>query len=526
METLEPASQAVTEHERDSHGGEDHGSVAEAGEEVDVAAKMSELQVRDIKQPRLRRLSGSKCPGPVLPKDAFVFEPSMPYRDLGAVELQTDETKQQPETVPERSNYMSPAFTFKLPIHLQGLVTESYPTKLGGIDMAAKMAGWPTYVDKHSPKPVPQNLEHVAPSGSFTFTSAARKLEQRPVKALQNRKDIDVAAKMAELQVHAIEQPRLSRSELPEYVVPNTAFTFERPIWSQDLEVGKASKMSNLPADDASQLPKIAAEHSEHMLPTFRFNRPTHIQELAFEPHINKDKEVDIAAKTDGLPAYIEIQPPKPAPQRPEHEVPSAGFTFTFTSTIQNPQLRPKLGLKQRKGTDLAASMAELQVGDVKQPSETVSNQHVLPNSAFTFKTPIHKPQPIPLFGFKRHDRVDVVAKMADLQVGDEGQPPRTRPERSEHVVPSVAFPFTTLRGGRESGSTSDIKSGATHSTDAQYAALKAMSKRQTCCTGNCFLVHSPETERRIRIDTRNRIWCDSSYRCPADCHNVEGWSA
>lgn len=216
---------------------------AETGEEVDMAAKMSQFQVHDIKQPRLRRLSRSKCPEPVLLDDAFVFEPSMPYRDLGAVELQTDDTKQQPNPVPERSNYMSPAFTFKFPIRLQGLVSESYPAKLGRIDVAAKMAGWPTYVDKHSPKPVPQNLEHVAPSGSFTFTSTTRKPDLGPVEALQYRKGIDVAAEMAELQVRDINQPRLSRTNLPEHVVPNTAFIFERPIWSRDLEVDKASKM-------------------------------------------------------------------------------------------------------------------------------------------------------------------------------------------------------------------------------------------------------------------------------------------
>jgi hypothetical protein len=154
---------------------------------------------------------------------------------------------------------------------------------------------------------------------------------------------------------------------------------------------------------------------------------------------------------------------------------------FTFTSMIRNPQLRPILGLKHHKGTDLAAKMAESQVSDAKQPPRTAPDRpaQVLPNAAFTFTPPSHSLQPTPIFGLEQRKSVDVAAKMADLRVSDEDQPRRTVQERPEHVLPSVAFPFTTPRGSQEPVSTWDFKFGATRPTDAQNAPAKTLPARE-----------------------------------------------
>jgi len=279
METHESTKQAATEHTRETFGEEDHKSVAEAGEGVDVAAKMAELQVRDIKQPRKAR---SKRPEHVLPNAAFTFEPSMPFRDVGTnkaarmPELQADNTKQQPEMAPERSGDMLPAFTFKLPIHLQGLMSKSHTSMPGGIDMPAKMAGLRAHLDKHPPKPVPQHPEHVVPTGTFTFASAIRKPEMRPVKILKKRKDIDVAAKLAALQLGDVKQPPTER---PEYVFPNAAFKFTAGTQSHEPgSTPEAKSAATRPTNAQDAASKTLPVRQQHGLPIASFSFTTRIR--------------------------------------------------------------------------------------------------------------------------------------------------------------------------------------------------------------------------------------------------------
>jgi hypothetical protein len=278
----------------------------------------------------------------------------------------------------------------------------------------------------------------------------------------------DVVAKMAALKVRDIKQPKLTGSRRPEHVLPNAAFTFKRPIWSRDPGVEKTAELPKSQADDAKRLEKIVPELPKDMSPAFKFNLPTHIQRLAFESRIGNGGESDMAAKTAGLPAYIEIHPTKAAPQQPEHVVPTA--TFTFTSRIRNPQMRPKLGLKQRKGTDLAAKMAKLQVGDVEQPPKKAPEHpgYVMSNAAITLTSAIDEPQPIPIFGFKQRKSVDVAAThRTDAQ----GAATKTLPVRQQFGLPTAAFTFANSSRSGGSGLTAGVDSGATSLIDAQQTA-------------------------------------------------------
>ena len=249
----------------------------------------------------------------------------------------------------------------------------------------------------------------------------------------------DVVAKMANLKVRDIKQPRLARPKHPEHVLPNATFTFNRPIWSQDLKSDEASKLPELPVDDTKQLLKTMPGRTEHTSPAFKFKLPAHVQALAFQSHSGKDEGVNMTATMAGLPAYVEIHPTRPAPQHAEHVVPRAAFTFT--STVRNPQLRPKMSLKQRNGTtDLAAKMAHLQVKDVEKPLGTVPerSEHALPTATFTSTFETHDPQLTPIFGLNSRNRVDVSAKIAALRA--------TRTSQAEVLDESelVHHPHTT----------------------------------------------------------------------------------
>lgn len=68
---------------------------------------------------------------------------------------------------------------------------------------------------------------------------------------------------------------------------------------------------------------------------------------------------------------------------------------------------------------------------------------------------------------------------MAELQVGDIRQPQKTVPDRWMHVLPTAAFTFTAATQSHAPGSTSDTKPAATRPTDAQYPATKTLPVRQ-----------------------------------------------
>ena len=127
METHEPASEAVTEQKHETLGEEDLKSI---GENLEVAAKMAELQVRDIKQPRL---ASSKSPEHLLQNVPFTFTPWVPNREK-MPELQAGDTKELPMTVAEHPNHILPAFEFELPTHVHRLVFGSQIDKDEDID--------------------------------------------------------------------------------------------------------------------------------------------------------------------------------------------------------------------------------------------------------------------------------------------------------------------------------------------------------------------------------------------------------
>ena len=142
-------------------------------------------------------------------------------------------------------------------------------------------------------------------------------------------------------------------------------------------------------------------------------------------------------------------------PQGPENAVLNAAFTFT--STFRKPQLSPELGLKQRRGTDLAAKMAELQVGDAKQPPPD-RPEHVLPNAAFTFTagTQSHEPG-------STSDTKCAATRPTDAQDATT----KTLPIR-QHGLPIAPFSFTTQIRVAGSGSVLGVEAGVTLPTDAQ----------------------------------------------------------
>lgn len=144
--------------------------------------------------------------------------------------------------------------------------------------MAAKMAGWPTYVDKHSPKPVPQHPEHVAQSGSFTFTSAIRKPEPRPVKALKSRSNIDLTVSMAELQVGDVKQPSGTVTE-PHRPAHSFKFTLPSPVLEPNSEI-QSGVTRPIDVQDLAQ--KTTTVRPASGLPTaaFTFTTPTQSRSL------------------------------------------------------------------------------------------------------------------------------------------------------------------------------------------------------------------------------------------------------
>lgn len=305
------------------------------------------------------------------------------------------------------------------------------------------------------------------------------------------REAADVAAQIAELQVRDVEQPKMTDSKRPEHVVPSAAFTFERPIWSPDLDVDKAAKMPEWQADDTT---KTVPARPNHMLPAFKFKLPTHAQRLVFDLPVDKDVDVDKAAKMDDMPAYIDVYPPKPVPQHAEPEVPSA--TFTFTSTIRNPLLRPKLGLKKRKGTDLAAKMAELQVSDAKQPPETTPGRstNALPNAAFTFTASAQSHEP---------GSTTQTKSAATPPIEAQDAAPKILPKPQEHNLTTVTSSFITPTPSERSESTSDVKSSAT--TDVRQIAT--MLKARPLDKADLVSGHDSETTANAHIELQVRAW-------------------
>lgn len=299
----------------------------------------------------------------------------------------------------------------------------------------------------------------------------------------------DVAAQMAKLQVCNVEQPKMAGSKGPEHVVPSAAFTFERPIWSPDLNVDIAVKMPEWQADDTT---KTVPARPNHMLPAFKFKLPTHAQRLLFDLPVDEDENVDEAAKMDDMPAYIDIYSPKPVPQHAEPEVPSA--TFTFTSTVRNPLLRPKLGLKKRKSTDLAAKMAELQVRVAKQPPETAREHSakVVPNSAFRFTAATQSREP---------GSTSQTKSGATLPIEAQDAAPKTLPKPQEQSLTTATSLFTTPTPSGRSESTSDVKSSAT--TDVRQTAR--MLKAGPLDKADLVTGHDSQTATNARIEARAR---------------------
>ena len=166
-----------------------------------------------------------------------------------------------------------------------------------------------------------------------------------------------------------------------------------------------------------------------------------------------------MAAKTTGLPAYVEIRPPRPVSQHPEHLVPSAAFTFT--STIRNPKSRPTLALKERNGIDVTSSVAQLQVGNSRKPPAKVSEPqrpaHFLPNGAFTSASPSRVIGPMSNVGFG-------VTRPVDIQ----DTAPKIVSNLPKHGLPTAAFTFVPPIRTGGSASTPDAESDAAVAAEAQ----------------------------------------------------------